>query len=78
MGQNLKTGGYQRIQQSTLRLASADRGDNDGGDVRSGSVEIGIAFGQDVDRGKVVFAEQIGQPTETPTQNHHVGGGQPE
>jgi hypothetical protein len=31
-----------------------------------------------VDRGEVVFAEQIGQPTETPAQDHHVGGGEGE
>jgi hypothetical protein len=58
----------------TLRRASANWGNNDGDDEGSAAVEIGIAFGQRVDRGEVVFAEQISQPTETPAQNHHVGG----
>ncbi len=38
------------------------------------AVKIGIAFGQDVDRGQFVFAEQIDKPTQTPAQNHHIGG----
>ena len=58
----------------TLRRASADRGDNDGRDEGTAPVEVGISFGHDVDRGQVVFAEQIGQPTQTPAQDHHVGG----
>jgi len=61
-----------------LRQASADRSDGDGNDEGSGVVEIGISFGHDVDRGEIIFAEQIGQPTETPAQNHHVGGGEDE
>jgi hypothetical protein len=51
---------------ATLRRALADRRDHDRSDEGSGGGKIGIAFGQDVDRGKIVFAEQIGQPTETP------------
>ena len=58
----------------TLQRAFADRSNDDGGDEGSGGSKIGIASGQDVDRGKIVFTEQIGQPTETPAQNHHVGG----
>lgn len=61
-----------------LRRASADWGDDDGCNERSGAVEIGIAFRQDVDRGEVVFAEQIGQPAEPPAQNHYVSGGEGE
>jgi len=60
----------------TLRRASVDRGDDDRSDEGSDGDKIGIAFGQDVDRGKIVFAEQIGQPTETPAQDHHVAGGE--
>ena len=34
-----------------------------------------MASGQDVDRGKIVFAQQIGLPTKMPAQDHHIGGG---
>ncbi len=57
-----------------VRSAFVKRRDDDGSDEGSGSVEIGIASGQDVNRGKIVFAEQIGQPTKTPAQDHHVSG----
>jgi hypothetical protein len=39
----------------TLWLTSADRGDDDGGDEGSGTVEIGIAFGQETDRGQLAW-----------------------
>jgi len=51
-----------------------NRSNGDGSDDGAGVVKIGIAFGQDMDRGEVIFAEQIGQPTEPPAQNHHVSG----
>jgi len=44
----------------TLRLASSDRGDDDRSDEGSPVVEIGVAFGQYMHRGEVVFAEQVG------------------
>src|ERR1017187_2626338 len=58
----------------TARSAFANRRDGDGSDEYLGAVEIGLAFGYDVDRSEVVFAEQIGQPTETPAQDHHIRG----
>jgi hypothetical protein len=39
----------------TLRLASADRGDDNRGDEGSGVVEIGIAFGQEMDPGQLAW-----------------------
>ena len=59
-----------------LRRAFADWRDDDRDDEWSNPVEVSIAFGQDMHRGEVIFAEQIGQPAETPTQNHNVGGGE--
>ena len=39
----------------TLRWASADRGNDDGGDEGSAAVEINIAFGQEIDRGQLAW-----------------------
>ena len=39
-------------------------GDGDRSNEGLGAVEIGVAFGQDVDRGKIVFAQQVSQPAE--------------
>jgi hypothetical protein len=64
--------------QPTLRRAFANWSDDDGIDEWSGWGKIGIAFGQDVDRGKIVFTEQIGQATETPAQDHHISSGEGE
>jgi len=49
-------------------------GDGDGGDGGLVAVEIGVAFGQDVDGGEVIFAELVGEEAEAPAENHHVGG----
>ena len=49
-----------------------------GGDERLVTVELGVAFWQDVDRGEVVFAQAVGEATEPPAQNHHVSGGERE
>ena len=66
------------LSSTALLRASADWGDDDGGDEGSAPVEIGIAFGQDMDRGEFILPEQISQPTETPAQDHHIGGGEGE
>ena len=49
-------------------------GDGDRSNEGFGAVEISVAFGQDMDRGEVVFAEQIGQPSKMPAQDQHVAG----
>lgn len=66
------------ISSPTLGRVSTDRGDDDGGDERPDTVEVGIAFRQDVDHSEVVLAEQISQPTEAPAQDHHIGSGEGE
>ena len=62
----------------SIQCSLTDWCDVDGRNKGSGAVEIGITFGQHVDRGEVVFAEQIGQPAEMPAQDHHIGGGEGE
>jgi len=42
------------------------------------AVNIGEAFGQDADRGQVVFLELIGQDPESPAERHHISGGERE
>ena len=48
--------------------------DGDGGDEGLVAVEVGVAFGQDVDGGEVIFAELVGQEGEPPAEQHHVSG----
>ena len=48
--------------------------DGDGDDEGLAAVEIGVAFGQDVDSGEVIFAELVGEDAEPPAQHHHVSG----
>lgn len=54
----------------------ADRLDFDGGDKRLVAVEVAVAFGEGADGGEFIFTQIIGNATEPPPQNDHVGGGE--
>ena len=56
----------------------AYRSNDDGGNEGTGVIKIGLALRQDMDRGEFVFAQQVGQPTETPARDHHVRRGEGE
>ncbi len=53
-----------------------NRGDDDGGDVGLGGVEFAVAFGGRADGGKFIVTESVGEATEPPAGNGHVGGGE--
>lgn len=54
----------------------ADRLDFDGGDKRLVAVEVAVAFGEGADGGEFILTQIIGNATEPPPQNDHVGGGE--
>ena len=56
----------------------ANRLDFDGRDEDFGTVEVGIAFGEDADGGEFVIAEEIGEASEPPAQDDNIGGGKRE
>ena len=47
---------------------SVNGSDGDRGDEGRVAVHVGVAFGQDVDGGEVIFAELVGQQAEPPAQ----------
>ncbi len=47
-------------------------------DRRSISIEVGVAFGQDVDRGPVILAVLVGQDAEPSAEDPHTSGGEGE
>ena len=54
----------------------ADRLDFDGGDKRLVAVEVAVAFGEGADGGEFIFTQIIGNATEPPPQDDHIGGGE--
>jgi hypothetical protein len=53
-----------------------DRLDFDGGDKGFIAVELGVAFWEGADSSEFVFTQIIGNATEPPPQDDHVGGGE--
>jgi hypothetical protein len=67
-----------RLRKTKGALSLLNGCDFDGSDEGLVTVNVCVAFGQNTHRDKFVFAELLGQGFKSPTQNHHVGGGEGE
>lgn len=61
-----------------LKLPLANRRDGDCRNEGWGAFEFGIAFGNNPDSGKFIFAELVGEESESPAEDDYIGGGERE